>query len=374
MYKDMYVKFSSQEFDLKRLHESVHVTNFAVQSKYKNAERSDLLPPHNMWSLEELKNYFKLIKKDNIWDEFIFPRMENTVVSVMMASFDSADLVTNAFELYGIDFMLTEDFEPVLIEVNATPDMTHSTCVTAKICPATLNDLVKVVVDLPKNPHANIGKFKPVHKAVWSRGANNKPVIHNNANLLNTPTTTPLVPSAPAKSVSLVKKPNTNISTRLPLKGNRTGNYRQQVIAKKQNTTKRKVVSVPMTKDASNRSKTKPKSTHKLNVVIAKPITKSTNAFLQHFSNQVRSVQSVKKNTSRKEAIANQVLHVIEALYKIKNKAFSNTDPKTLLPDKNILLKSSASKKPSRNHKNKHINHEKFVKSLGEALYNKIWN
>ena len=42
-------RFCSRPFTLASGHESIHLCNNAVQTKYANAERSSKLPPDNMW-------------------------------------------------------------------------------------------------------------------------------------------------------------------------------------------------------------------------------------------------------------------------------------------------------------------------------------
>lgn len=54
----------------------------------------------------------------------------------------------NSFELYGADFMLTEDFTPWLIEINSSPDLAPTTSVTARLCPQCLEDVIKGNFDL----------------------------------------------------------------------------------------------------------------------------------------------------------------------------------------------------------------------------------
>lgn len=49
-YKESYLRFSSQQFNLQNYHESVHLTNYAIQKKYTNQNiRDDRLPVENMW-------------------------------------------------------------------------------------------------------------------------------------------------------------------------------------------------------------------------------------------------------------------------------------------------------------------------------------
>lgn len=49
----------------------------------------------------------------------------------------------NTFELFGADFMVSEDCQPWLIEINSSPDLGASTSVTARLCPQCLDDVLK---------------------------------------------------------------------------------------------------------------------------------------------------------------------------------------------------------------------------------------
>ncbi|XP_034669134.1 tubulin glycylase 3B-like isoform X2 [Drosophila subobscura] len=168
-YRNCYLRFSSQEFTMDDLRESIHLTNNSVQKRYKNRlSRDPRLPSHNMWSLDQFKNHLQEVgAPENTWAK-IYSGFKQNLVAVVMASLDETELVKNAFELYGCDFMLDEHYNPILIEVNATPDLSPSTEVTAKICPAAIKDCIRVVVDLAKNPLAPTGQFERAFEINYS--------------------------------------------------------------------------------------------------------------------------------------------------------------------------------------------------------------
>lgn len=59
-FRDSYLRFSSQIFSLSNYHESVHLTNNAVQTKYKNTgDRDKALPDDNMWDCHTFKAYLR---------------------------------------------------------------------------------------------------------------------------------------------------------------------------------------------------------------------------------------------------------------------------------------------------------------------------
>ena len=49
----------------------------------------------------------------------------------------------SAFELYGADFMMTEDMSPWLIEINSSPSMARTTRATAHMVDRVLEDTLK---------------------------------------------------------------------------------------------------------------------------------------------------------------------------------------------------------------------------------------
>ncbi|XP_028035824.1 tubulin glycylase 3A-like isoform X1 [Bombyx mandarina] len=165
VYKDSYLRFSSQIFSLSNYHESVHLTNNAVQTKYKNNEdRDKALPDENMWDCHTFKAYLKQIGKYELWDTKIYPGMKQCLVGAMLACQETMDKRQNSFELYGADFMLTEDFTPWLIEINSSPDLAPTTSVTARLCPQCLEDVIKVVLDRRLNPDADTGTFELAYR------------------------------------------------------------------------------------------------------------------------------------------------------------------------------------------------------------------
>ncbi|KAJ2944561.1 hypothetical protein O0L34_g3911 [Tuta absoluta] len=167
VYKDSYLRFSSQIFSLSNYHESVHLTNNAVQSRYKNnGHRDKALPDENMWDCHTFKAYLKQIGKYEMWENKIYPGIKQCLIGAMLACQDSMDKRQNSFELYGADFMVTSDFTPWLIEINSSPDLAPTTSVTARLCPQCLEDVIKVVLDRKNNPEADTGTFELAYRQV----------------------------------------------------------------------------------------------------------------------------------------------------------------------------------------------------------------
>ena len=128
---------------MKNLHESIHLTNNSIQRFYTNGLRDQALPDHNMWLLRDFKSYLELIEKANVWEEKIYPSIKKNLLAIILASLEDTDLDYNTFELNGSDFLISDDFNPILLEINANPDLTFTTQTTKDICPRVLEDMVK---------------------------------------------------------------------------------------------------------------------------------------------------------------------------------------------------------------------------------------
>ena len=54
---------------------------------------------------------------------------------------------SNIFELFGYDFMVDEDFNVWMIEVNTNPSLDESSLYLKELIPRMIDDLVRVTVD-----------------------------------------------------------------------------------------------------------------------------------------------------------------------------------------------------------------------------------
>lgn len=60
VFRECYLRFSSQLFSLEDLHESIHLTNNAIQKNYtNNLNRNTRLPAENMWHNTTFQEYLK---------------------------------------------------------------------------------------------------------------------------------------------------------------------------------------------------------------------------------------------------------------------------------------------------------------------------
>lgn len=69
--------------------------------------------------------------------------MSESIYAVLQASTDASFYRPKSFQLFGADFVITENYIPYLIEVNSIPGLNPSTSVIANLVPMLLGDIVK---------------------------------------------------------------------------------------------------------------------------------------------------------------------------------------------------------------------------------------
>lgn len=69
--------------------------------------------------------------------------MKQAIVAAVMICRGTAKPRRGSFEICGSDFMLSETYEPWLLEINRKPALYRSTPVTARMCPQVLEDVIK---------------------------------------------------------------------------------------------------------------------------------------------------------------------------------------------------------------------------------------
>ncbi|CDS39932.1 protein monoglycylase ttll8 [Echinococcus multilocularis] len=159
-YKECYLRFCSREFTLDSLGVDVHLSNNAVSQKFKNGERSPLLPTENMWYMDEFRHYLENLGHRHVLERRILPEMQKEIINSMLCSQDAIDPRKGSFELYGADFMISaDDLRPWLIEINASPCMAPTTAVTSDLTARVLEDTLKVVVDRRTRRNCDVGGY-----------------------------------------------------------------------------------------------------------------------------------------------------------------------------------------------------------------------
>jgi tubulin monoglycylase TTLL3/8 len=145
-YRDCYIRFAAEDYELQDLDNLfMHLTNNSV-AKHSDSFETGQVGDLNMWHSNVMAEWLHKQGHGDAWCDRITPAMKHAVKSVMLASQGCIEPRKNSYELYGFDFLLDEQLNVWLLEVNCSPTLEHSTPVTSQLIPAMVDDLMKVSV------------------------------------------------------------------------------------------------------------------------------------------------------------------------------------------------------------------------------------
>jgi len=161
-YEEGYIRTSSFEFDLSNLADRlIHLTNDAVQKRDKNYGKFE---PGNKMSYNEFQNYLDRYHTDLsiCFDRDLLPQIKKLTADVFRASHGKLDPKRriNTFEVFGLDFMIDDEFKLYLIEVNTNPCLELSSPLLARMIPNMLENAFKISVDPIFPPPDNFSSKK----------------------------------------------------------------------------------------------------------------------------------------------------------------------------------------------------------------------
>jgi len=143
-YADGYVRTTSSEYNVKNTKDLfTHLTNDAVQ---KNGQDYGKFEKGNKVSYSEFRKYLKhQVKAEADFLDDILPKMKELATDTIRATYNRLDSERkeNNFELFGLDYMLDEDLNVYLIEVNTNPCLEQSCPLMTKILVPMLDNLFK---------------------------------------------------------------------------------------------------------------------------------------------------------------------------------------------------------------------------------------
>ena len=142
MWKEPYIRFGAEDYKMEDLNNIYsHLTNNSI-AKHSKQFKKEKKFEGDMWTCFNFEKYIKADK----WKE-LHEKIKNAVICSFYSAHHEIKQRANSHELYGYDFMIDEDLNVYLIEVNASPAMDYSTKITEKLVKEMVKDLIKIVID-----------------------------------------------------------------------------------------------------------------------------------------------------------------------------------------------------------------------------------
>lgn len=118
----------------------MHLTNNSIQKYNKNA-----IIEESMWEMKTFIDYIGAEKWKMVQD-----KMKSIIVWSIKSCEGSVTGKKGFFEMVGYDFMIDENLNPWIIEINMSPSMDHSTPVTKKLVKMVQRDMGNIIASTPK--------------------------------------------------------------------------------------------------------------------------------------------------------------------------------------------------------------------------------
>uniref|UniRef100_A0A1I8IYK1 Tubulin tyrosine ligase n=1 Tax=Macrostomum lignano TaxID=282301 RepID=A0A1I8IYK1_9PLAT len=180
-----YLRLSIHKYDTDDSNLCTHLTNQYIQKK---DEKYEEVKNDTVWSMAQLNDYLNsLLESENKEAEdgkrappppekdWVFNGMEKHMKSILLHMFSAVKHKLTArlgyFELYGIDFMIDDNYKLFLIEVNTNPAM-HVNCQLLKdLLPPLIDRTIHIALDcfdkskkgLQLLPLKSLGSFQVLH-------------------------------------------------------------------------------------------------------------------------------------------------------------------------------------------------------------------
>ncbi|NXO81230.1 TTLL3 monoglycylase, partial [Sitta europaea] len=163
-YQDCYLRFCSQPFSLGHLEPAGHLCNVSIQKRYKTSQPDPRVPPDKIWSNKQFQAHLAQLGRADAWQRVMVPGMKAAILSALRCTRDKVGSRKGSFELFGADFLIGEDFQPWLLEINSCPTMSPSSAVTRQLCANVQRDTLRLVLDRKENPTCSIGAFELLYR------------------------------------------------------------------------------------------------------------------------------------------------------------------------------------------------------------------
>ncbi|KRX06005.1 hypothetical protein PPERSA_01083 [Pseudocohnilembus persalinus] len=164
-YKECYIRLSAQDYSTEDLSNKYqHLCNNSISKKNKDID--DILGSGNMFSQSQFQQYIISLHGKDLFKEKIEPQMKKAIIWSMQGCAQSVEQRKGSFEMFGYDFMVDNQFNVWLLEINSSPDMSYSTDVTTGLVKQSLADIPKIIIDYNQ---AKKKEKKNVDTGMWKR-------------------------------------------------------------------------------------------------------------------------------------------------------------------------------------------------------------
>ena len=147
VFKEGHLKASSEIYDINSLDLFIHLTNYSVQKYNKNFSKIEI---GNEISFDTFQK--ELDKKNDGKINFRKDILEKIVKIIGITANIAKNKINefnrkNCFEIFGYDFILDENYNPFLLEINTNPGYEESSPLIKMLVPRMIDDALRLTID-----------------------------------------------------------------------------------------------------------------------------------------------------------------------------------------------------------------------------------
>jgi hypothetical protein len=147
VFKEGHLKACSVNYDLTKIDEFIHLTNYSVQ-KYN--EHFAKYEEGNEISFKDFQLYLdKFHNQSGVSVSILMNKMIEIIKITMLAVTSKINIFNRnfCFEVFGYDFILDSDFKPFLLEINTNPGLEESSTLIKQLVPRMIDDALRLTID-----------------------------------------------------------------------------------------------------------------------------------------------------------------------------------------------------------------------------------
>ena len=171
VFREGHLKATSDNYDVNSIDPYVHLTNYSVQKHNSNFSKEEIGNEISFKSFQEELNKMKSgikFKKD------ILPKIHN-IIRITFKAVQKKIIFygkRKCFEIFGYDFLIDEEFNPFLIEINTNPGLEESSPLIKMLVHRMVDDAFKLTIDEEYNRDDEYMKKSPFEVEGYSNDIN----------------------------------------------------------------------------------------------------------------------------------------------------------------------------------------------------------
>ena len=147
IFKEGHLKASSVNYSLDNNNSFIHLTNYSLQKYNKNFSKYEM---GNEISFETFQTFLDTLGENSFnFKETIIPKFKSIIELTTKASktIINRSKKKYCFEIFGYDFMMDEDKNVYLIEINTNPGLEISSKIIEILVPRMIDDALRLTID-----------------------------------------------------------------------------------------------------------------------------------------------------------------------------------------------------------------------------------